>query len=271
LANTHQPPGRGTGSSSRPGMRARLGGAILFYTRLPLPPWWSPRFEGIAALAPTVGLLLGGLLALIHGVLHWLGLPAFTAGGLVVGAWVWLTGGLHLDGAMDTADGLAVVDPQRRLAVMADSRTGAFGVMTALAIVGLKTTALAEMAAGQGWVLVVAALWGRWGQLLAIARYPYLKAQGKGALHRQHLRLPQDLGLGSVPLVLVYGLWLGLMALGYQPEQLPLVGGSMIGGLILAVGAGAWLNRRLGGQTGDTYGAVVEWTETLVLCLATAL
>ena len=136
--------------------------------------------------------------------------------------------------------------------------------MVAIAILGLKTLALAELATGRGWVLVAALVWGRWGQVVAIARYPYLRPEGKGALHREHLRSPQDWLLGLALALVLHGLW------GWQnPDQLLLVGLSFGGGLNLALVTGAWLARRLGGHTGDTYGATVEWTETLLLCLAT--
>ncbi len=261
----------GSPQPPRPSLGARLGGAILFYTRLPLPRWWQPQFEGIAALAPTVGLGLGACLALADVGLAGLGIPSLTRSALVVGLWLWLTAGLHLDGAMDTADGLAVLDPRRRLTVMADSHTGAFGVMVAIAILGLKTVAVADLSQTGPWILVAAALWGRWGQLLAIARYPYLKAQGKGALHRQFLRLPHDLWLGTLPLLGFYGLWFGSWALSYPTASLSLGLLSFGGGAGLAWLTGYWLYRHLGGHTGDTYGAVVEWTEALVLGLATIL
>nr|WP_242020036.1 adenosylcobinamide-GDP ribazoletransferase [Nodosilinea sp. FACHB-131] len=258
------PPARPGETYPRPGWFARLGGSILFYTKLPLPPGWEPRFEGIAPLAPVVGLGLGlGLLA-IDLALAQIGMPTLTRSALVIGLGVWLTGGLHLDGAMDTADGLAVMAPERRLAVMADSHSGAFGVMAAIAILGLKTLALAELATGRGWVLVAAMVWGRWGQVVAIARYPYLRAEGKGALHREHLRSPQDWLLGLALALGIHGFWFWK-----QPDQILLIGISLAGGLIFSLLIGAWLNRRLGGHTGDTYGATVEWTETLLLCLAT--
>ncbi|MBD2113839.1 adenosylcobinamide-GDP ribazoletransferase [Nodosilinea sp. FACHB-141] len=241
-----------------------MGGSILFYTKLPLLPGWQPRFEGIAPLAPVVGLGLGLSLVAVDFALAQLGMPTLTRSALVIGLGVWLTGGLHLDGAMDTADGLAVMDPQRRLAVMADSHSGAFGVMAAIAILGLKTLALAELASGRGWVLVAAMVWGRWGQVVAIARYPYLRAEGKGALHREHLRSPQDWLLGLALALGIHGLWLWR-----QPNQILLIGISLVGGLVASFLIGAWLNHRLGGHTGDTYGATVEWTETLLLCLAT--
>jgi len=44
---------------------------------------------------------------------------------------------------------------------------------------------------------------------------------------------------------------------------------TILGGSAIALLTGAWLNQKLGGHTGDTYGAVVEWTEMLLLCLLT--
>ncbi len=251
---------------TRAGFWPRLGGAILFYTCLPLPRWWSPRFEGIATLAPLVGVLLGVALVVADAGLQALGVAALLRSALVVALWLGLTGGLHLDGAMDTADGLAVMDPQRRLAVMADSRTGAFGVMAAIAILGLKTLALADLEVGRECFLVAATLWSRWGQVMAIANYPNLKPSGKGALHKTHIKLPDDLLLGPV-----LGLLLCALCMFRHPDQLaPSVGG-FVGSLTIALLVGAWLHRRLGGHTGDTYGATVEWTETFVLCLGALL
>jgi adenosylcobinamide-GDP ribazoletransferase len=243
----------------------QLAASVVFYTCLPLPRDWPFDFRGIARYAPLVGILIGGLLGMGDGVFRALDLPVGTRSALVVVAWVGLTGGLHLDGAMDTADGLAVMEPERRLAVMADSRSGAFGVMAAIAILGLKLMALADLPQGRIWILMAVAGWGRWGQVVAIARYPYLKPEGKGAFHKTgHPRV--DWLVGWVALI---GLSLAMVTVGHLSWTL--AGGVALGGIGLAIGTGAWFHRQLGGHTGDTYGAVVEWTEALLLCVITAL
>jgi adenosylcobinamide-GDP ribazoletransferase len=239
---------------------AALRGAVLFYTRLPLPPSWSVRLDRVAYFAPWVGAFLGGILALVDGVLGWAAVPNLLRSGLVIAAWVGLTGGLHLDGAMDTADGLAVLQPERRLAVMRDSLTGAFGVMAAVLILGLKTLALAELVHFRGWALILAAIWGRFGQLGAIALYPYLHPEGKGAFHQKTLKLPGDLIWGSVPLVGV-----AIAALKFSPIAPWSFLGLSLWGLLVSFGVGWWLKQQLGGHTGDTYGAIVEWTEVCFL------
>ncbi|NJO71433.1 MAG: adenosylcobinamide-GDP ribazoletransferase, partial [Oscillatoriales cyanobacterium RM1_1_9] len=146
--------------------------AIAFYTCLPVPSAWTLEFRGMARLAPVIGLIIGGILGGIDAGLELLGCPLLTRSALITIGGVAITGGLHLDGAIDTADGLAVTDPQRRLEVMADSLTGAFGSMAAVAILLLKTAALSDLNQGRWLALMAVAGWGRWGQLVAIARYP---------------------------------------------------------------------------------------------------
>jgi adenosylcobinamide-GDP ribazoletransferase len=233
----------------------RFIGSLVFYTTLPLGalPFTLHR---IASFAPGVGLLIGAMLGLADRGLEIVGMGVLLRSALIVSFWLGLTGGLHLDGAMDTADGLSVTDPQRRLAVMSDSRSGAFGVMAAIVIVLLKTTALASLQHDRGVGLALAAGWGRWSQVVAIARYPYLKLEGKGAFHRQAIQLPQDWMLGLVLLLVVQGWTVGLNLTTLILSVL---------GIVCGLAVPAYFQHRLGGQTGDTYGAIVEWTETLLL------
>jgi adenosylcobinamide-GDP ribazoletransferase len=163
---------------------------------------------------------------------------------------------------MDTADGLAVGDPKRRLQVMMDSATGAFGAMAAIMIIILKITALTEIAENHYLVLMSACGWGRWGQQMAIACYPYLKPTGKGAFHKQAIRSYLDLFPS-------WFLLLGLSAVVWliHPQKLVLAVGMVLAGSVISVVTAAWFNYKLGGHTGDTYGAVVEWTEALFLCV----
>ncbi len=239
-----------------------LLGAIIFYTIIPLPEHWPKSFQGIARWSPIIGLSIGGLLAIIDILLNWIGFPITVRSALIIALGIYLTGGLHLDGVMDSADGLAVTDKEKRLEVMQDSVTGAFGVMAGVVAIVLKIVALSAIIDHRGWVLMVAYGWGRWGQVNAIAFYPYLKPTGKGAFHKQYLQIPQDLCLGLIGLWGTTGVFIAL-----YPElwQLGLMGTGI--GMAIALGVAAWFNRRFGGHTGDTYGAVVEWTETLILCL----
>jgi adenosylcobinamide-GDP ribazoletransferase len=201
---------------------------------------------------------LGLILVLLDITLASLGMPSLTRSVILVGVWVYLTGGLHLDGVSDTADGLAVTDPQRRLEVMADSVTGAFGVMAVTIVLLLKIASLTDLSGNRDLALILAPIWGRWGQLMAIALYPYLKPTGKGAFHKASFLLPWDCGGVIWGLIgLAWGGWWGII--------------TIIAGIAIALTTGYWFHRRLGGHTGDTYGAVVEWTEALFLVFLTII
>jgi adenosylcobinamide-GDP ribazoletransferase len=241
-----------------------LAAAFVFYTCLPMPFATTLDFCDVSRYVVIVGLFIGGVLGILDAGLNFIGIPVLTRSVLVIISCIALTGGLHLDGAMDTADGLAVQDPQRRLQVMADSATGAFGAMAAIALLFLKTAALSEIDSDRWFALMAVCGWGRWGQQIAIARYSYLKPTGKGALHKAALH-PQDILLG---LLLLLGLSSFRMLLHNDMMSNAMIA---IGGSAIAFLTGAWFNHQLGGHTGDTYGAVVEWTEALLMCVLTVL
>ena len=249
-------------------LHGALGQAIaawLFYTAIPLPASWPVKFQAIARFAPAIGILIGTGTAVMNWGLSVVGMPVWPRMAVVIALGIGITGGLHLDGAMDTADGLSVMDPERRLEVMADSVVGAFGAIALGVILLLKLTALVSLASAPhglqrvGIGLVGSAAWGRWGQLMAIAQYPYLKGEGKGKFHREDIQGWRE---GIVP---ACGLWGLLGLLGWGTGLWVEVVALGIGGMAIAWGIGAWFNRQLGGHTGDTYGAVVEWTEAFIL------
>ena len=236
--------------------------ALIFYTCLPLHPQGMLDFRGIALYAPLIGILIGSAIATLDFGLAMLNPSSeliYLRSLLTIFLGLLITGGLHLDGAMDTADGLAVTDPNRRLEVMADSNTGAFGAIAGMTILFLKVIALAAIKDQRFWILASVWTWARWGQLRAIMAYPYLKAIGKGKFHQENLHHWQ------VWLVAIL-LTIGNLAIGWFYQSIYLAIELTAISLSFSWSIGAWLNRQLGGQTGDTYGAIVEWTEALSLC-----
>jgi len=240
-----------------------LRASIVFYTCIPLGGDRELDFRGIAIYAPLVGVMIGGILGGGDYLLAILSSSknneiALLRACLVILAGVWLTGGLHLDGAIDTADGLAVTDPERRLQVMADSTTGAYGVIAAIAILLIKIFALLSIPDARIWVLMSVSAWGRWGQLRSIEAYLYLKANGKGKFHQADIQTWQ-----------VWLVWFLLISvsleLGFVFDRMQFAITITALGFSFAWATGAWFNRQLGGHTGDTYGATVEWTEALTL------
>ena len=246
-----------------------LAGAWIFYSVLPAWPWPEPRFRRIARFAPWVGAVLGGLQGLL-----WWGLegrvPPLAQVALVLAAGLLLTGGLHMDGAMDTADGLAA--GERLLEAMDDSRVGASGAQALALLLLLRTAALASLATAAPLALPWAALWGRVAPLVAMARFPYLRPGGTAAFHREHWAgLARELRPTALLVLLVVVIEMavaGWVVAGGGASKAVLAG---LAGLLPALVVPLWLGRRLGGHSGDSYGACVEWSEALALLLSAAL
>lgn len=255
--------------SAAPAWLRDLAGAWIFYSVLPAWPWPEPRFRRIARFAPWVGAVLGGLQGLL-----WWGLegrvPPLAQVALVLAAGLLLTGGLHMDGAMDTADGLAA--GERLLEAMDDSRVGASGAQALALLLLLRTAALASLATAAPLALPWAALWGRVAPLVAMARFPYLRPGGTAAFHREHWAgLARELRPTALLVLLVVVIEMavaGWVVAGSGASKAVLAG---LAGLLPALVVPLWLGRRLGGHSGDSYGACVEWSEALALLLSAAL
>ena len=170
-----------------------------------------------------------------------------------------------MDGLMDTADGLAA-GQERCLDAMDDSRVGASGVQALLLVVLLQAGALIRLGAWAPLALVMAAVIGRVAPLGAMAWFPYLRLGGTAAFHRRHWRGAGDWvpALALIALLLISAASLG----GGLAQAVSL-------GMVVGLGA-TWLvvdrlGRRLGGHTGDTYGASLVWGETFTLMGAALL
>lgn len=244
----------------------QIGGAIAFYSCIPLPQAWVLDFERIARWSPLVGILLGITIGLVDYSLSLGHMPTLTRSVLEVAMWVGLTGGLHLDGVIDTADGLAVMDQEQRLIVMSDSRTGAFGVMAGSLVILLKVCALSDLSTPHFPAIITAMVWGRMAQVMAIATYPYLKPEGKGAFHTASFQGSGDWWPG--------GIILAAIALGqyfWQPLAWQSILWAILGSSSLSIAVSYWFFYQFRGMTGDVYGAIVEWTEALILCCLTLI
>jgi len=241
-----------------------LGGAVValrYLTVLPLP---RSRVAGdlgrAAGWFPVVGLGLGTCLALASLAVDRV-VPPGVGAMLLVALWAALTGGLHLDGLADTCDGLGGGwSRERALSIMRDARSGPYGVIAIVLLLGLKAAALASLPEGLAWrALVLAPVLGRAGPLLLVRLCPPARPEGAGHALAACARWPTLVSGGLVAVlvaVAMLGAW-GALALGVSA--------------LLAWGLAAHLRRRLGGFTGDTLGALVEVTEAGVLTLAVSL
>ena len=243
-----------------------LAGAWVFYSVLPGWPWPAPRFERIARFAPWIGAVIGGLMAALWVLLSALNWPPVAIAPAALALGLWLTGGLHLDGLMDTADGLAA-GSSRCLEAMDDSRVGASGVQAAFIVLLLQFSALVQLGGFAPAALVFSAIFARVSPLWAMGRFRYLRGQDSGtaAFHRSNWCGWRE---GNPTLLIV--LLTALLLLALHPHLLMAWVGVALLGTLAALLPAEWLGRRLGGHTGDSYGATLMICETLTL-LASAL
>ncbi|MDX1576168.1 MAG: adenosylcobinamide-GDP ribazoletransferase [Kiloniellales bacterium] len=240
--------------------------AVGFLTRLRGP--WAPASESGALgpalrLAPLVGLVVGVAGALVAWLcLGGLGLPPWPAALLTVGATVWITGALHEDGLADVADGFGgAFERGRKLAIMRDSRIGAYGVLALILSIGLRGAALAALAGPEAAAAVLIAAHSLSRGLLAPVMLVLAPARDDGLAAAAGRPGPTD----ALTTVLL-GLILAALAVG--------------GGLALSLGLAALAAavataviaaRQIGGYTGDVLGAVQQTAEIAVLLTAAAL
>lgn len=252
----------------------RLVLAVTFLTGVPLPVrgevapadlWRSMGWY------PLVGLALGatawGLFAAFGALV-----PTIVAAVLVVAVLESVTRGLHMDGLMDTADGVFSGAPRERaLEIMKDSRVGAMGVLAAVLIVTLKVAALGALSDADAAAPLLAGLAAaRTVPALDVYMWPYARRSGTGeAFTRER---------SAGPVMLAGGLaGLAAVAAGALGAALGGAGGWWAGAVIALVSIGVVLGlqalvaRRLGGLTGDTYGMGIQMAEAVALVAGCAL
>ncbi|MCD2450162.1 adenosylcobinamide-GDP ribazoletransferase [Methylicorpusculum oleiharenae] len=228
--------------------------ALQFLTRIPLPVYFEPseRQWGHSVLFyPFVGLLIGLMLVLALGLLG-TEQPALKAAMLLI-LWVGITGGLHLDGLADCADAWAggMSSPERSLAIMKDPAAGPIAVIWLILVLMVKWAALVEIVKqSDAEALLMVPMLGRLAIMALMLTAPYVRPGGLG--EKMIVNLPVTLARLSLAAWLICAIWFA----GWMPVLVALLVWLAIRYLAL---------RRLGGVTGDVYGAAVELSEAAVL------
>jgi adenosylcobinamide-GDP ribazoletransferase len=221
--------------------------------------WPDQGFGAALGWFPLIGVLLGLVLLGLDRLLSQL-LPAGPASALVVAALALLSGGLHLDGVADTADGLAVQgDRARRLSVMSEGNIGPAGVMSLALVLLAQWSALAELDAPlRSAGIVLAPALARWAATPVAVLFRPARPRGVGHALQQGV-WPVAAPLSGVLIVVASVALFGPLGL-----LLPAV--AAVAGLVIA-GAAA---RMLDGVTGDTFGASIEVAQAASLLFLVA-
>ena len=204
-------------------------------------------------------MLVGLVGAVVYGLAYRLGLPSWPAAALSVAATMAVTGCLHEDGLADTIDGFGGgATREQKLAIMRDSRIGAYGVCALTITILLRVSALALLGASGpvAAALIAAHGAGRAVMPVVMAFVPPARRDGLSASAGQP-------PFGSAVAAAVLGVLILFLCLGF--------GHGLAALIVLAIAAVlvGWLSvNQIGGQTGDVLGAVEQVSEIVILLVA---
>jgi len=249
----------------------RLGDFLLaigFFTRFPVPmddqTAKRPLSEASWAF-PIAGLVVGICGGTVIAFGAGLNLPPLVLAFLAIGAMICLTGALHEDGLADCADGLwSGNDSETRLAIMHDSRIGAFGVIALVLILGLKAAAIAHLLIYAGtWnsvlALLAAASLSRGALPCVMRATPLAGERGRAADAGNPDQQGMLLAAGFSVLICLLCLGFGITVFSI------LVGGGLCAAFAIIA------TKRIGGYNGDVLGTQQQILDAVTLTVASAI
>ena len=241
--------------------------ALGFLTIIPL-PWRrevSPEEVGRSTgYFPVVGIIIGFILAGLNWLFNQF-LPSAVVNGLLIVSIVVISGALHLDGFVDTCDGIAGHKTvEYRWRVMHDSRAGAFGIVGVVLLLLVKYVSLNSVPENLLMVtLVLMPVVGRWAMVYTVFAYPYARPAGLGKIFKQGANWQRF----TVATVTTLAVAIGLTRVANIPNFYLASLAIMLAIWIIVTAMATYLKRKIAGLTGDTYGAINEVAEVCVLIL----
>jgi adenosylcobinamide-GDP ribazoletransferase len=239
--------------------------AFRFLTSIPIPvmredwnrPLTQQQFARSLVYYPLVGLILGGMLCAIYWACSSL-LPLVLTDAIIIGSLAYFTGALHLDGLIDTFDGLAGghKSPERRLQIMKTPDVGAVGVVAGIVLLLLQFSALSSVPQSHIYIaLLLMPVLSRWAMAYAVFQYPYGRESGMGKELKSGSNnwvLPVA-SLSALIFAIIIGGWLGAITMAVV--------------WLLTVALASFFKTKFNGLTGDTYGAINEISEFGILLI----
>lgn len=232
--------------------------AISFFTRIPikLKDVTSEEFYDSMILIPIVGLFIGCILygvSVLFSLIHFIELQAL----LMVIAYIWLTGGLHLDGFADTTDALfSARDREKMMEIMKDSRLGAFGAIGLILLILTNWLSFTIILPEYSIALLLIPVFGRVAAIMSTCFSTY--APGGGGLGRRFVEMTK---LHHFIIYLVSLFLFATLVLGIPGLVTAVV--SLIPGIFLMKN----LQHKIGGMTGDTIGMTIEMNQTFFMVI----
>lgn len=233
---------------------------FLFLTAIPYPGKIDSEKEDFSKILPCfvpVGLVIGLILFLFSKLFFVLGISPLLHSALLLVLWALVTGALHLDGVIDTFDGIGCQDNDRKLDAMKDSRVGAIGVIGGVFLILLKFAALETIVENEltaSLLLIIP-----FSRLISVYAIVFLK---RNEVNSKSTNLicenasKKDFYINLVIFIIFY-IFLCICTKVYVYQLLICV--------LISFLFAEYLNKKFSGFTGDMYGALIEFSEVVFL------
>lgn len=230
--------------------------AFQFLTRLYLPinvEWDTANLRRSLMWFGLVGAFIGVILAGAMTLFNRFDLIPAVSAIIILLIWIFITGGMHIDGISDMADGFfSMRDKEKTLEIMKDSHVGAFGVITIVFLLLIKFEMLKEFIIIEKnvWLLILPPTIARIAAGLVLSFYETTKKSGLGyTFHSSNPRIFWAIGF-IVTLIISSIL---------NIKSLIFIGIAILASNLMAL----WAKKKIGGLNGDIYGAIVETVEVI--------
>ena len=239
-----------------------MAGSWVFYTTFPKIPHINPEFKNIAQFAPPIGFLIGILQSCIFMFLRANSWSISTSTLICLASGYLITGGLHIDGLMDTFDGI-FAGKKKRLKAMKDSKVGSFGVQSLFFISLIQIACILKIENQIIIVLPICLFWGRFSNLFFIEKFDYMSYKKKSISHKKYWNGFRQESLISILFLLTFIAYqfVSITSRAILTKFLILI----LIGIFLSYAIPNILGNKIGGFNGDSCGASVVLVETAML------
>jgi len=239
-----------------------LAGSWIFYTTFPRIPLINPEFKNIAQFAPPLGFFIGIIQSYIFIFLRTNSWSIYASSLICLASGYLITGGLHLDGLMDTFDGI-FAGKKRRLKAMKDSKVGSFGVQSLVFISLIQIACIIKIQNLIIFVLPICLFWGRFSNLFFIEKFKYISYKKKSISHKKFWNGFKKESLISIIFLLIFIAY-QFFSITSQAILIKFLILILIG-IFLSYCIPNILGNKIGGFNGDACGASVVQVETALL------
>ncbi len=239
-----------------------MAGSWIFYTTFPKIPLINPEFKNIAQFAPPLGFFIGTIQSYIFIFFRANSWSIYASTLICLASGYLITGGLHLDGLMDTFDGI-FAGKKKRLKAMKDSKVGSFGVQSLVFITLIQVACILKIENQIIVVLPICLFWGRFSNLFFIEKFKYMSYKKKSMNHKKFWNGFKKESLISIIFLLIFIVYqlFSIASQGIFINVLLLI----LIGILLSYSIPNMLGKKIGGFNGDACGASVVLVETSML------